>query len=284
MHDAPAPVVSNEDLGASIFLLTLDAPEIARLTRPAQFVMLQAAPQGGPLLRRPFSIQRVYDDGRIEVLYKVVGRGTAMMAALRPGDLLPTLGPLGRPWTAPAPGEHALLIGGGVGIPPMVVLSDDLGRTRHDAWTALLGVRSLSERGCLVGFERGPVLDPGRIEVATLDGSLGHRGHVLSLWRALREAGRLPGALRVYACGPMAMLRAVAVEAADLGVPCEVSVETMMGCGVGVCMGCVVESRAYVDAADRSAFSPYDRWWLACTRGPVFDAQQVVLDDGGLLH
>jgi dihydroorotate dehydrogenase electron transfer subunit len=262
MYDGLVRVAHQEELGAQTHLLTLDAPAIAQETQPGQFVMLQSAPRGGPLLRRPFSVQRVHDDGGIEILYKVVGVGTAAMAALVPGDRVTALGPLGHPFTMPSRSEHAVLLGGGVGIPPMVILSDHLRAAGHTAWTALLGLRSAMQRGAAVG----------------------HKGHVVSLLRTLRDTGRLDGPLRLYACGPMAMLRAVAVEAANLRVPCEVSVETMMGCGVGVCMGCVIESSAWVSAADRRAFSPYDRWWLACKRGPVFDAQQVVLDDGGLLH
>jgi dihydroorotate dehydrogenase electron transfer subunit len=284
MYDGLVRVAHQEELGAQTHLLTLDAPAIAQETQPGQFVMLQSAPRGGPLLRRPFSVQRVHDDGGIEILYKVVGVGTAAMAALVPGDRVTALGPLGHPFTMPSRSEHAVLLGGGVGIPPMVILSDHLRAAGHTAWTALLGLRSAMQRGAAVGFHRGPAPGPGQVEFATMDGSLGHKGHVVSLLRTLRDTGRLDGPLRLYACGPMAMLRAVAVEAANLRVPCEVSVETMMGCGVGVCMGCVIESSAWVSAADRRAFSPYDRWWLACKRGPVFDAQQVVLDDGGLLH
>lgn len=279
--DVPARVVLNDGFGAGIHRLRLYAPEVAATVAAGQFVMLGCAEAGGPLLRRPFSIQKT-DGEQFDVLYRVVGVGTRALAALRPGQVVPVLGPLGRGFTPPQPSEHAILIGGGVGVPPIFLMAAQLDSRGHRAWSAVLGVRGRADRPCLVAFDEGFPGD-GRVHLCTIDGSFGHRGHVVSLWESL---GPVPARARVYACGPMAMLRAVAEAAALRGLPCEVSVETMMGCGVGICMGCVMESSAYVNAGgeERKSFSPYDRWWLACRRGPVFDAQAVVLNDGGLLH
>jgi dihydroorotate dehydrogenase electron transfer subunit len=115
-----------------------------------------------------------------------------------------------------------------------------------------------------------------------MDGSIGFEGHVVAAWL---DAG-IQGPTRVYACGPMIMLRAVAEAAAERGLACEISVETMMGCGVGACMSCVIENRAWRDGdeAVRQGMSPYDRWLLACREGPVFRSDRVVLDDGEFLH
>lgn len=290
MHETVATVVENRDLGSGVWLLRLRSAAVCAAQRPGRFVMLGTgeAPESGPpspILRRPFSIQRVTDDV-FEVLYRVVGVGTGCMSEMTPGRPVPVLGPLGNSFTMPQPGERAVLLGGGVGIPPMVALADALEQSGHGEWRAYLGVSSAADAGCFVGFAEGYAseLDDGRVLRATMDGSLGFAGNVVQAWLRDREAWTGPE--RVYGCGPMPMLRAVAKTCADLGVPAEVSVETMMGCGVGICMGCVIENRSYADGTDaqRAGMSPYDRWLMACTKGPVFGAQAVVLDDGGLLH
>ncbi len=292
MHETVATVVENREMGSGVWLLRLRDAAVCSEHQPGRFVMLGtgAAVENGPpapLLRRPFSIQRV-DQDTFEVLYRVVGVGTRCMTDLRADDRVPVLGPLGNSFTAPQPGERAVLLGGGVGIPPMVALADHLSATGHSEWRAYLGVSSVADKGCFVGFEEryASDLSGGRVLRATMDGSLGFEGNVVQAWLRDREDGPPAGGERVYACGPMAMLRAIARTCAELDVPAEVSVETMMGCGVGICMGCVIENKTYADgtAEQRSCMSPYDRWLMACTKGPVFGAQAVVLDDGGLLH
>jgi dihydroorotate dehydrogenase electron transfer subunit len=283
MHETVATVVENRSLGSGVWLLRLRSADVCAEQRAGRFVMLgtgERVAEGppSPMLRRPFSIQRVEGDV-FEVLYRVVGIGTACMAGMAAGQVVEVLGPLGNAFTEPAPGESAVLLGGGVGIPPMVALADQLG---DRAWTAYLGVRGTADAGCFVGFDERPGWGD-RVVRATMDGSLGFHGNVVQAWLDSRDPSRRE---RVYACGPMVMLRAVAKAAAKLGIPAEVSVETMMGCGVGICMGCVIENRAYADGTpqERAAMSPYDRWLMACTKGPVFPADGVVLDDGGLLH
>ena len=287
MHETVATVVENRDLGSGVWLLRLRSAAVCAEQEPGRFVMLGAGdqPQSGPpspILRRPFSIQRVSDDV-FDVLYRIVGVGTGCMADMVPGRKVPVLGPLGNAFTLPSLGERAVLLGGGVGIPPMVALADGLTAAGHGEWRAYLGVSSAADRGCFVGFAEG-FPDDGRVLRATMDGSLGFEGNVVQAW--LRDRVAWDGPERVYACGPMPMLRAVARTCDELGVPAEVSVETMMGCGVGICMGCVIENRAYAEGSEsaRAGMSPYDRWLMACTRGPVFAADDVVLDDGGLLH
>ena len=288
MRETAATVVENRDLSAGVHLLRLRNAAVCDGHQAGRFVMIGAGEVVGggppsPMLRRPFSVQRV-DGDVFEILYRVVGVGTDRMARMVPGQIVPVLGPLGSAFSQPAPEERAVLLGGGVGIPPMVALADALVASGHRAWTAYLGVGSSADAGCFVGFERGPAAT-GAVVRASMDGSVGLRGNVVQAWLADR-AQAAPQRERVYACGPMAMLRAVARTCAELGVPAQVSVETMMGCGVGICMGCVIENRAYAegDAAARAAMSPYDRWLMACIKGPVFDATEVVLDDGGLLH
>ena len=286
MHETVATVVENRDLGSGVWLLRLRNADVCADPRAGRFVMLGVGEtvEGGPpapMLRRPFSIQRVEGDV-FDVLYRVVGIGTACMASMKAGREVEVLGPLGNAFSAPQAGERAVLLGGGVGIPPMVALADQL-EASGASWTAYLGVSGRADKGCWVGFDERPQWGDDRVVRATMDGSLGFAGNVVQAWLESRDASTPE---RVYACGPMVMLRAVAKSCAELGVPAEVSVETMMGCGIGICMGCVIENKTYADgdAAARVGMSPYDRWLMACTKGPVFDAHSIVLDDGGLLH
>jgi dihydroorotate dehydrogenase electron transfer subunit len=290
MFDRPCEVTDHRDLGAGVRLLSFRDAEMAADVRPGTFVMLETRPGArgtiaAPVLPRPFSIQRVRGDV-LDVMYRVVGTGTTAMAELKPGDMPRVLGPLGNSFRMPEPGETAVLLGGGVGIPPMVALADALvSRDGDDArFEAYLGVSGTSDRGCMVGFDDAYPADSihgGTVFRATMDGSIGFHGHVVAAWLDRWETqGLAPaGPVRLYACGPMVMLRAVAKAAEERGFPAQVSVETMMGCGIGICMGCVIENKNYDGSGN-----PYDRWLLACRKGPVFDATGVILDDGGLLH
>ncbi len=286
MRDSVSTVVENRDLGHGIYLLRLRDPELLQETvEPGAFVMLATAAGLSPLVRRPFSVQRV--DGDIyDILYRVVGVGTGLMAGVQSGQQMRSLGPLGTHFTAPASGETAILLGGGVGIPPMVALADSLEAAGHRSWQAFVGAGSAAEQGCWVGFDDryADVEGSERVHRATMDGSLGFHGHVVAAWQNWRAENPMPpGQFRVYACGPLVMLQAVARVAADESLRCQVSVETVMGCGVGICMGCVIENADAQDPELYRTMSPYDRWLLACRKGPVFDAGSVVLE-GGSLH
>jgi len=281
MPDRHCSVVENRDLGNGVWLLRLRGSDIVAGMQPGCFVMLSCGAE--LLLRRPFSIQRV--DGDIyDILYRVVGLGTAALSQLRVGQEVQALGPLGNSFTWPGESETAVLLGGGVGIPPMVALADALTERGHGSWEAYVGVGSAADVGCFVGFDERYGADP-RVRRATMDGSIGFHGHVVAAWMShLEQASAAGNPLRVYACGPMVMLRAVQSQAAERGLPCEVSVETMMGCGMGACMSCVIENSQAQDPEARAAMSPYDRWLLACRRGPVFEASSVVLEEGEFLH
>jgi dihydroorotate dehydrogenase electron transfer subunit len=281
MRDAVCDVVENRDLGGGVWLLRLRDPDMAAEMAPGCFIMLQVGPDLAPTLRRPFSIQRCEGDV-YDVLYRVVGGGTALMAKFVAGETVRVLGPMGNSFTTPEPDEVAILLGGGVGIPPMVALADDLVARGHTGFQAYVGVSSQSDGGCWVGFDRFG--DDPRITRATMDGSVGFEGHVVGAWLDRWQREGAPKKARVYSCGPMVMLNAVEKAAARLGVPAEVSVETMMGCGMGACMSCVIESSDAKDPVKRAAMSPYDRWLLACRKGPVFAAGTVVLDHGEFLH
>ncbi len=282
LADTLVTVLYQEELGGGYFLLGVEDARVADAHLPGQFVMIETAVATrvvpDPLLRRPFSVQRaISHQGRrgYEILYRVVGSGTRGMSHLRPGDQVRALGPLGKAFSSPLPGESLFLVGGGVGIPPLVSLADSLDRSEIVPYQVILGVRGGQDAVCFEGFRqkrRGPV------HLCTDDGSIGFRGNVvarlLSLWE---ETGGPPANARVRACGPMPMLNALGQACEARKVPCEVSVETLMGCGLGACMACVLRAR---DAELRPEMSPYDRWLLACLKGPVFDSREVVLRAG----
>jgi dihydroorotate dehydrogenase electron transfer subunit len=266
--DTAARILSHDALPADHFLLTLDAPRLARAARPGQFVMLQAQPGIDPLLRRPMSVCRVAGTPprRLQILYKVTGHGTKMLSRQPVGAELAMLGPLGNGFRLPpraasrrAAAPRQVMVAGGVGIAIFPFLADALARLGHRP-LLLFGARSAAD---LVGLE---LFARGRVEMrfATEDGRRGARGYVTSVLAPLLEAGEPRPSL--YVCGPTPMLRAVGEQAQSAGVPCQLALESQMPCGIGVCLGCVVA------AADPNAVPPYPR---VCTEGPVFEAGSV---------
>ncbi|MCU0223036.1 MAG: dihydroorotate dehydrogenase electron transfer subunit [Acidobacteria bacterium] len=276
-YNLTAAVERQEDLGAGYHLLTLAAPEIAREIRAGQFVMIGLTDIDQMLIRRPFSVALVSpgpDGGEpasIGLLYKVIGRGTTLFSRLQPGDRLALLGPLGRGFWLPDPALEAgggdetelLLVAGGIGNAIFPLLLQELG-PRAARTTLFFGGRGRADLTLLDWFEA----HAGRVVTATEDGSHGQRGFVTAPLAAHLDAD--PGRRRlVMACGPHAMLRAVAELCLARGVPCQVAMEETMACGFGVCLGCVVEKR--------EPESDFDRFVRVCTEGPVFDAREIVL-------
>jgi dihydroorotate dehydrogenase electron transfer subunit len=214
--------------------------------RPGQFAMLSLDPDGAhrdPLLPRPMAVYRAEGE-RVEFRFKIVGRGTRLLAALHGGDGLGVVGPLGNGFAEP--GARPILVGGGTGTASLYELAAGAGARAR----VLLGGRTRDDVLGLADFEKLPAA----LEVATDDGSLGHRGPVTDLLR--------PGASdEVYACGPTAMMRRAYELARAAGARCLVSLESPMACGFGVCLGCAVPTRG-----------PYR---YVCTHGPVFEADDL---------
>lgn len=257
-----AEVVSQHEVAHRHYRLVLHAPAIAVDARPGHFihVLPHTAYSFDPLLRRAFSILRAAPP-TLEILYRIEGRGTALMAGFAPGAMVDILGPLGVPFAPLAP--DSLLVGGGVGVPPMAMLAS---QRRDERITALIGARSADELICLDDFAAYEV----PVEVSTDDGSRGHHGRVTELLEAkLLQARQVADQARptVFACGPFAMLRAVAALTAHYEVPCQVSLEENMPCGVGVCNGCVVP---VLGAGD-----DYGSYRRICVDGPVLWAHEV---------
>jgi dihydroorotate dehydrogenase electron transfer subunit len=249
--------------------LTLDAPEIAAVAAPGQFVAFAVGgPLSAALLRRSIAIAGT-GDGRVTVVVAAHGVGSTWLAGLRPGDRVDVVGPLGRPFPLPPPGTSALLVGGGYGAAALVPLAAALAERGSPA-AAVAGAAS-ADRHCSVDELTALC---GRVEVTTDDGSAGRQGLVTLAVEELIGSVDGDRAGVVYACGPMPMLRAVADAATARGIPSYVAVEEAMACGIGVCMTCVLP---VVGADGRTRFS------RSCTEGPVFGGDRVRFADVGTL-
>ncbi len=266
MPRAVAELLHREQAAPGHYLLELHCAEIARAARPGQFVHLRLSDGLEPLLRRPFSVMRTQPEReRLWLLVRVAGRGTEMLGTHDEGTHYDLLGPLGRGWRLPEAGENVLLVAGGVGVAPLIFLADVLRTSDLHAYVrALFGAANEDALVCWTELS-------SRCEefiASTEDGSAGETGLITQVLE--RELERRD-ADRVYACGPKAMLAAIARLCDEHDLPAQVSMEQWMGCGVGACLGCVVPAAA----GDQE----YVR---VCTEGPVFDATEIAWDRMGL--
>lgn len=257
MQQLQAEVIQNRPEPGDYRVLELHAPEIAEIARPGQFVHVRVTTTQDPLLRRPISIMLTdLHSGSFRLLVKPVGRGTQMMCGLREGCTLDVLGPLGKSFPLPADGKDVLLVGGGVGVAPLIFFADAVQKTPgHCTVRALMGGSNENQLPVWTEFA-------GRCDefyVATEDGSAGERGLVTDLLPAQLERGDLQA---VYTCGPRPMMAKVAALCAEAQLPCFVSMEQWMGCGVGACMGCVVPGTQ-------------EAYLRVCRDGPVFPAEAL---------
>lgn len=251
-----AEIIRTEKLTDDIHRFTVKAEDMAAASRPGQFVMVRAGEGLDPLLRRPFSIHQVAEGGLLQILFKVVGKGTQNLAGLQAGRYMDLLGPLGRGFRQNSAPAH-YLVGGGIGIAPLLFLAKKLlKKNAPAALKVLLGARTKEEIALLVDDFKSMGLV---VQAATEDGSLGLQGLVTDLMAPLPDEG---GAM-VYACGPPPMLRAVVGVSRDKGWACQVSLETIMACGIAACLGCAVQ---------RADLNGYVH---ACKDGPVFDSDEV---------
>jgi dihydroorotate dehydrogenase electron transfer subunit len=277
--DVEARVIRTTRLSSDYNVIALAAPDIAAATQPGQFVMVKSG--RGPLLRRPFSVFEILrSNGRIEgltLLSKRIGVTTTMLFDAVEGDTFSCLGPLGRPFETVDPPAEAWMVAGGVGLAPFAILGDAL-LARGTKTTLFYGARSGAELFYLDWFRSRGI----RLVLATEDGTRGERARItVPLERELESmmgAGfRDPGSVMVYACGPEAMLEAVTHVAAKYTRPSQVSVERVMGCGMGGCYSCVIPVRD-ADAAGPDKARPPQHYVRSCIAGPVFSGADIVWD------
>ncbi len=254
-------VTERRELAPGLVTLRFHNPHIASETLAGQFVnVLPKVGFGDPMLRRPFSVY--WTEGEeAEIIVQAHGRGTGILAGTHEGEELDVLGPLGRPWMYKSSDyETAVLLVGGVGVASMPLLTRALELEEISIQT-FYGARSSS----LIAKDR-----LSNLHIATDDGSEGFHGSNVMLLRSFLENGSLE-LPKIFACGPTAMMRAAQSLAAEFGIPCELSLETEMACGIGICQGCPVHN-------EESVFQQTGRKFkLVCTDGPSFNAEEIVL-------
>ena len=288
-------ILSNEEVAGGIFRMAISSWPEVQDAHAGQFIHIRCSSLYDPLLRRPFSIHERNQDSLV-ILYRVVGKGTDLLSKRKPGEKIDVIGPLGCGFKAEPSAESALIVAGGMGVAPLLFLAQtirneivvaELARLKKSKASfattgetiraeqvlpvqrgaehikVLLGART---RGLVLCEEKFKKLDCS-VEITTDDGSYGEKGYVSLLFKKVFEEAK-PS--KVYACGPWEMLREIAGMSRNCGVRCQVSIESQMGCGVGACLGCVIETKR----PDGSIC--YRR---VCKEGPVFDAKTVVWED-----
>ena len=295
MYRERCKVLENKKGAPGHYILRLDSAKISKNARPGQFVQILCANTTEPLLPRPFSFLSA-SKRDFSVLYQVVGQGTKILSQTSKGDLLWILGPLGngfdQGWGMGDGGRKkiCLLVGGGVGIPPLYYLAQQLiKKIKRENIHVFLGAREKSILLCEKDFKKLGVL----LHLATDDGSRGYRGFVTTILDDFLSSSLIPHpSSHIYACGPTLMLKAVSLISQKYNVPCEVSVEVPMACGFGACLGCAIRVRSPESGVrssksqrNDSAASPNSqllapnyRFAIACCEGPVFQAQEIIWD------
>ncbi len=244
-------IVSNEPLSDEIYRLTISALEISNQAKPGQFINIKVSDSFEPFLRRPFSICNIIDD-KIQIIFNTVGKGTKLLSNLKPGDKIDILGPLGKSFNVDDKFNLAIILAGGLGVAPFPFLTKILKEKRKDV-ISFIGARTKSQL-ILDGLEN--------VNVATDDGSYGFKGTVVDLLKL--NLSKFDSSYKIFACGPTPMLKALVKLCDDLNLNCEVSVETPMACGTGICQGCAVKTRE-------------SKYKLACKDGPVFNTKEIIL-------
>lgn len=249
-------VVSNKVVGEGYYRMALRSHRIVKEARPGQFVHIRVRDEAYPLLRRPISIHSLDDNETFSLLFEVKGEGTDVLSRTRPGHSLDVIGPLGAGFMYADGIKRLILVGGGIGIAPLLFAAQT-GIRRKLEVIVLIGAKTRDYLLCVADFKNLGC----EIETITDDGSSGLEGYVTDL---VEEAivGHGKGPATVMACGPRPMLRRTAVAAGLYDVSCQVSLEEAFACGVGSCLGCTVMTT--------------DGYKRVCADGPVFSAEDVV--------
>ena len=246
-----AKVVRQQQIDEGIFDMELSFPKGAALAKPGQFIAMYCNDKS-KLLPRPISICGINkEEGTLRVVYRVAGEGTKEFSEMKEGDTLEVMGPLGNGFALKE--EKAIIIGGGIGIPPMLELAKQLNVEK----TVVLGYRTST----FLKDEFEAVCD---VKVATEDGSQGAKGTVIDAIEKYGVEGKV-----IYACGPMPTLKALAVYAEEHGMEAQISLEERMACGIGACLGCICKTK------EKDHHTNVNNTRI-CKDGPVFDAKEVV--------
>lgn len=252
MIDRDAEIIFNKEIAFQTFLMGLRSETITASAKPGQFVMIRVEDGMDPFLRRPFSICGIRGDDIFLVLFKIVGRGTILMSQKIKGDRLSVLGPLGQGFELPDKKQIPLLVAGGIGVAPLFFLALSLRERRFQLMTGFGSLNEIIPIDTIVNLHV-------QQSISTDDGTGGHAGPVTDLLATCLE--QYPKeALSLFACGPVPMLKRVADMALENHIPCHVSIEAAMACGLGACQGCAVKASSQ-EGRD---------YWHVCKDGPVF--------------
>ena len=243
-------ILKNKKVAKDIYEMVIQAPDIAKCSQPGQFVNLRLSDKLEPLLRRPISLHRIdREEGTFAMLYLIVGEGTTLMSEMEEGQMIDVLGPLGHGWDCDFEGDEAVLVGGGIGIAPLYPLAEEL-RNKGKNVHLIMGAKNEEYLTDIKEYENIGV----DVRITTDDGSRGVKGFVTQVLEEMIREGICD---YIYACGPTPMLRFVEKSALDHGINGQVSTESHMGCGLGVCLLCPNKMKA----------GGYKR---TCVEGPVF--------------
>jgi len=245
-------VISNKQISVGTFLLEVESEEFSKSILPGQFFNIQVSQNSFPLLRRPFSISNISGNS-LFFMYKVVGEGTQIMAEKKKGDILNLLGPLGNSFQYDDSYDQIFVVAGGIGIAPFPLLIKQF--KTNQKYSVLFGVRNKHE-----------VHDYGinNVVYSSDDGSIGLNGNVIELLRNNINENSTQK-IKIYSCGPNSMFRALKQFIGNKNIDCEISMESAMACGFGICQGCPVEHNVE------------NKYKLICKDGPIFKIQDIII-------
>lgn len=255
-----AKLLKKEELKPGIIKFSVQADEIVNTAKPGNFIEIRVNDDIEPFLRRPISIYNMdKEKGILEFIFQVKGKGTTILAKRNEGELIDIVGPLGFGTFKYSNYENLAIIGGGIGVFPLYELAKNAKNENKNVNT-YLGFRNKD----LVVLENEFTQVSNQLTITTDDGSYAQKGFAINFLKKDIEDGKIDS---IYACGPLLMLRAVRELAIEKNIPCQISLEERMACGLGVCLGCAV----------KTAKSPKDapEYWHVCKAGPVFQAKDV---------
>ncbi len=255
-----AKLIKKEQLKSDIYKFSVQAPEIVKEAKPGNFIEIRVSDQTEPFLRRPISIYNLEkENGILEFIFQVKGKGTEILSKKKENDLIDIIGPLGYGTFKYDQYKNLGIIGGGIGVFPLYELAKCAKKDNKNVNT-YLGFRNKDY--VVLEDEFQNISD--YLTITTDDGSYAKQGFAINFLEKDIEEGKIDA---IYACGPLPMLKAVQKLAIEKNIPCQISLEEKMGCGLGVCLGCAV----------KTAKSPKDapEYWHVCKAGPVFQAKDV---------
>ncbi len=255
MKQLEARIIENRRIAKGFCKMRLASTYLAKNSKPGQFIEVKCSEGRELLLRRPLGVHRI-SNGGIDVLYEVIGKGTKSLSAMEKGDLLDIIGPLGKGFDLFTAKNPPLIVAGGMGVAPLLSLAETLAKKKVKPYV-MIGAKTASQMLCDKDFKKLGCF----VMVSTEDGSRGHKGYVTDIMRHLLILIRCRVSV-IYACGPHPMLKAVSHIADSSGIPCQVSMEERMACGVGVCLGCPVKVKS-------------GGYKMVCKDGPVFDSKEI---------